>query len=408
MQLAVLLHIYQPPGQDPRIIRKVHRESYDKIVRILEHNNSAKITLNIPGSLTKQLIALGQRSFIRRIAALAKAGQIEFTGSAMYHPILPLLPKREVVRQVHENERMNRKAFGKTFVPKGFFLPELAYSHGAAKIIQLLGYQWLILDEIAFAGKLPDHGIQFNAPYRIAGTKLKVFFRNRKMSDLFFAKEIKTKNDFFRAIEPSQTSQNIVTIACDGELFGHHHPRLDRVLAELFSDERLQPILYSSLQRTHRAPIRPKESSWSAKPSELRHGTPFALWKDPANPIHTVLWKITFSCLQAFQRAKRVTAAARAELDRALHSDQYWWASAMPWFHVDMIEQGMDMFLRSLRLLPASPSTIARVLALRKDATQQARSWLKSGYAQKRAARYLRAEPYTRMFGGKQMKSTKK
>lgn len=137
MQWANLLHIYQPPNQKKEVLTKVVDESYAKILDILEGRPKIKINLNICASLTEQLIESGFRRIIERIKKLAERKQIELVGSAKYHPILPLLPKKEVIRQIKLNENLNQKYFGKIWrsrpkglsraESRGFFLPELAY-----------------------------------------------------------------------------------------------------------------------------------------------------------------------------------------------------------------------------------------------------------------------------------------
>lgn len=47
---------------------------------------------------------------------------------------------------------------------------------------------------------------------------------------------------------------------------------------------------------------------------------------------------------------------ARQQLDKALHSCHFWWASAYPWWSIEMIEAGARELLRVVELLPDSPS----------------------------------------------------
>jgi alpha-amylase/alpha-mannosidase (GH57 family) len=55
----------------------------------------------------------------------------------------------EIVKQIKENEEILQKYLGADFKPKGFFLPEMAYGDNVGEIIKSLGYEWMILDEIA-------------------------------------------------------------------------------------------------------------------------------------------------------------------------------------------------------------------------------------------------------------------
>src|SRR4029077_10994651 len=105
---ANFLHIYQPPTQKPDILAKVTNESYRKLLKEVAGTKRAKLTLNINGVLTELLDNYGFEDVIRDIRRLAETGQIELTGSAKYHPLLPKLPRDEAVRQIKLNDETNR------------------------------------------------------------------------------------------------------------------------------------------------------------------------------------------------------------------------------------------------------------------------------------------------------------
>ncbi len=108
MDIALFLHIYQPPTQSSEFVRKITGESYKRIIDLLEEYPRVKITLNINASLTQQLEREGFGTLIERIGKLGERGQIEFVGSGAYHPILPELPRKEIVRQIKLNTKINQ------------------------------------------------------------------------------------------------------------------------------------------------------------------------------------------------------------------------------------------------------------------------------------------------------------
>jgi predicted glycosyl hydrolase (DUF1957 family) len=112
MYWSNFLHIYQPPTQTEKIVRKVTEESHRTPVRVLEEATGGRITLNINVVLTEQLAKYRLDDIIQGLRELAQRGQIEFTGSAMYHPILPLIPGDEVARQIKLNTNVNQRYFG--------------------------------------------------------------------------------------------------------------------------------------------------------------------------------------------------------------------------------------------------------------------------------------------------------
>ena len=104
---AQLLHFYQPPTQSPGVLRKIYRESYKPLIEVLLKYPQARITVNINGVLTEMLHDCGHDDIIDGLKRLVERGQIEFTGSGKYHPILPLIPRKEVERQIYLNSVTN-------------------------------------------------------------------------------------------------------------------------------------------------------------------------------------------------------------------------------------------------------------------------------------------------------------
>lgn len=174
------LHIYQPPNQDLQTLRDVASQSYRLILRLLEKYPKFCVTLNISGSLLEQMEADEFRDVIDGFKKNVGEGRIELVGSAMYHPILTLLPADEIERQIRLHEKICKKVFGDLYNPKGFFIPEMAYGEEVGKVIKNFGFSWIILDE-AHGGGNPDPEVK----YEIEGLGLGVIFRNRKFSKSF-------------------------------------------------------------------------------------------------------------------------------------------------------------------------------------------------------------------------------
>ena len=102
---AFLWHIYQPPVQIAPVIKQIVNESYRPIIAALRDHPEARITLNINATLTEQLQDYGYTDIIEGLATLASRGQIEFTSSGKYHPLLPLIPEPEILRQIKLKDR---------------------------------------------------------------------------------------------------------------------------------------------------------------------------------------------------------------------------------------------------------------------------------------------------------------
>ena len=96
--------------------------------------------------------------------------------------------------------------------------------------------------------------------------------------------------------------------------------------------------------------IDPPPCSWSTTGDDIKAGNYYPLWNEPGNPVHSLLWQHLDIVLELTRRAldladnddaKRFAEIARGLLDRALHSDQWWWASMRPMWDINLIDRGM-------------------------------------------------------------------
>lgn len=403
---AALFHIYQPDHWDPRVIRRVAKEAYYPLLRMLQKNPKHKITLNICGSLSEQLSRYGMSDLLRGFAACAERGQVEFTQTAKYHPILPKLPRKEIIRQFELNYATNRAFFGEAFAPRGVFLPEMCVNHKVASIVAELGYQWLVLDEITYSGRIGD--VSFRYKYFEPKSKLFILFRNRIMSDVFFRLDLNTVNEFRQFILEKLGPRSPLITALDGENLGHHRKDMDTIYRELVGGSTFVTQTYSELLAT----LPPKNlsknfraSSWASRSEELARGVPYIRWDDPNNPIHKLLWEITLGTLKIFYKYEAKTSLcgeARIRLDQALNSDQYWWASTQPWWSVEILFAALDEWKRVLSQFSGVPQReILKIMKLITRAKHCIRTWQDKGIADRRRLAYLRTVQEASFLGGK-------
>ncbi len=406
---ASLLHVYQPPHWDARVIDRVVRESYRPILDILTRNPRVRITLNINASLTEQLVRLGYTDIISGIRTLAERGQIEFTGSAKYHPILPLLPLPEVRRQIQLNTETNRAVFGSIYSPKGFFAPEMAVNLDVISVLRELGFTWVALDEIASAD--PNDG---STCARISPFDFLTVLRNRNVSDyLSFIAPPDDPESFFRTIQPD--AKRALVTAFDGENLGHHRPGTDKLWERLVTDPRVTMTTLSDFirdEKTERV-IDLRPSSWSTRLEDLEANVPFPLWDHPENPIHQLQWSLSRLVIDAVLRNEQTAGegheAARPLLDEALASDQYWWASATPWWSVEIIQASARRFQAVIEPLKTLPNTErVEIAELADRISKLAREWQDSGEAQRRREVYSAATQSVKYLGGERIDAPKR
>ncbi|MHA2362591.1 MAG: hypothetical protein ACXAC7_01440 [Candidatus Hodarchaeales archaeon] len=358
---AFLLHLYQPPVQLPQIIKKIANESYRPLIKSLKEHSHSKVTININAVLTEHFNDYGLDDIINDLTSLADIKKVEFTGSAKYHALLPLIPKPEIKRQITLNEETNRKYFGAVYQPTGFFPPEMAVSPEIFQPIKDAGYDWFIMSPIG-----NPHHIFPTTTFHKTKEELAVVFRDDTISnDISFDRL--DGESFFERIKYRKTDEDYyVIISQDGETYGHHirhafEKFLNPMLKKLkqATDVRMVTIGELVEKFKHLEVIEPKPSSWSTNIEDINHKAGFPLWYHPDNPIHRLqhkmIMKTTSLVVTAEQYQSETTKeqkqyfhVARVMLDRSQHSCQQWWASKRPWYSPDMIIRGLNELILSV------------------------------------------------------------
>lgn len=401
---ANFFHIYQPPDWNRGVIRKVVRECYQPLFHQLKRSPALRLTLNFSASLGEQLLALGYDSILKGLRQMVKRGQLELTASVKYHPLLPLIPKSEFLRQLALNNAFHEQAIGPSYRPRGFYLPEMAYSPSVGRLVAQLGYSWLALDEVSLTGQLG--AVNFQRGYKLKRTALKIAFRNRTTSDLFFMDFLKSPEVFFSILKQDPRIKDTLLTAFDGENLGHHNHKLLNVWLSIVRSRRYQLVTVSELLSFYRRflSVEPVPSSWASRESELKAGLPYYLWHNKHNSIHLRQWQLTKLVLAAFSATSQSQAeqtGARQLLDKSLASDQYWWASASPWWNIEIVAASAKKLVLVLRLLKCPAATLRRGLRLAREIASLARHWQRTGRVRRIKQAYLETESFTRFFGGK-------
>ncbi|KKM26362.1 hypothetical protein LCGC14_1585510 [marine sediment metagenome] len=368
---APLLHIYQPPTQDINVLKRVDKESYKPLFSLLEEYDDVKLSLNINGVLIELLYQYGLSDTMDLLKNLVSDSKIEVVGTAKYHPILPLIPKKEVKHQIHINEEINRKEFGR-WEGKGFFPPELAISETVVKIIRQLGYKWVLMSGIACPIEWPYDKI-YTSP-----DGLQLFFRDDILSNKIsfknitakvFVKEIKEifqKKNNDKSSSYSEIDRYIVT-AMDGETFGHHIPLyektfLKRVLDFITEDEKIQVVFISDLDKYFpitKRNVTPRESSWSTSYEDIKAEISYPLWKHPDNSIHKYYWKFMKSLnnlmnlvdntdLTMNWEVEKYYRTSRFFYDKGIYSCPVWWANPQNGiWSPNLIYKGIELLMKA-------------------------------------------------------------
>ncbi len=364
---APLLHVYQPPWQDVDVLKRIYNESYLPLLSMMERHENMKITLNIQGCLLDQFSALNLREPRKITQRLLAEEKVELVGSAKYHPILPLIPKPEIIRQIRINTETLAHHFPSVKL-RGFFPPEMAVSSDLDQIVKDTGYEWLIADGIANGDAWPHSHVQ-RSP-----TGLITLFRDSYLSNMISFNKISATgflDHLSEMYEDSPDQDHYIITAQDAETFGHHIKYyetafLGKVFSLLEDRDDIKVVFLSDLLALfpiiEGSPM--KSSSWSTDGSDLASNVPFPLWQHPLNPVHKYMYRMLTPLYQLMEMAEReglkdgsngnfqnYYSTARFFYDQALHSCWLWWGagstSTNGMWSPNLIYKGIDLILKA-------------------------------------------------------------
>lgn len=371
MKWANILHLYQPPTQTKEVVDLVAEESYRNIISLLDGYPRLRLTINISGSLLELLEKYGHTDVIAGLRRHAERGAIELMGSAMYHPILPLLSPFEIKRQIRLHDEISKRCFGDAYKPRGFYMPEMAYGAQAAKVVKELGFEWTVLDEIHATDKVDPA-----TRHSIEGVGLVILFRDSKISRTFPPETI-VKG----LADGLLVGANIVTCH-DGEVYGHWHKNDHGYYKKAFANPDIDMLCASEYldSLAASAVVAIREASWESRPEELAANIAHGLWNDPLNAIHASLegFKRDVLVLVEANKIDPGYDAARHRADRGVASCAWWWASErklgpfspLTWNPTEIEKGATELFaaVEALKLLePATKAAFeARYKSIRK------------------------------------------
>jgi alpha-amylase/alpha-mannosidase (GH57 family) len=254
--LCVHGHFYQPPREDPfsGVIpeepgafpyknwnERIHAECYKPNAEL---GNYEKISFNFGPTLyawmqhhdpdtCKQIIKQDQ-------ANIERFGVGNAVAQAYNHTILPLESYHDKVTQISWGIADFEHHFGRK--PQGMWLPEAAVDNETLTILCEHGIKFTILAP----WQADTAKVDSTEPYRVClseGKCMAVFFYHQELSGgVSFNPSITLNADDFALQELfprfhsekfQQDEPQLLMIASDGELYGHHQPFRDRFLAHL-------------------------------------------------------------------------------------------------------------------------------------------------------------------------------
>lgn len=251
-------HFYQPPREDPLtgVIPKeagasphnnwnerIHSECYRPNAEL---GNFEKISFNIGPTLIQWIVSHDPETWRKIVsqdrANLQRYGVGNALAQAYNHTILPLASYRDKVTQIMWGIAEFEYRFGRK--PQGMWLPETAVDMETLSILASQGIEFTILAP----WQADRENIDVTQPYRVRlpeGQSIFVFFYHQELSggisfnpDMTVDADRFAKQDLIAKYHPEKFQRGepqLLLVATDGELYGHHQPLRDYFLAHLMN-----------------------------------------------------------------------------------------------------------------------------------------------------------------------------
>jgi alpha-amylase/alpha-mannosidase (GH57 family) len=281
-------HFYQPPRENPYLNtierqpsahpfhdwnERIHHECYrpNAFARVLNHkqelvgivNNFEYLSFNIGATLMSWLEKYDPEVYQRILEADKKSSQrLNGHGNAIAqvynHIILPLANQRDKITQIRWGKEDFRSRFGRD--PEGMWLAETAVDYPTLEA--------LIAEEIKFIILAPSQAakcrliateesestewhevggsqIDPTRPYRCfvdSERYIDIFFYDGPISrDMGFNDVLKTVDNFAsrlgQAIKGDRRTSQLISVATDGETFGHHKGGTEKCIAYALGEQ---------------------------------------------------------------------------------------------------------------------------------------------------------------------------
>jgi hypothetical protein len=309
-------HFYQPPREDPLTgeiplepgaapyhnwNERIHNQCYRPNADL---GNFAKMSFDVGPTLVDWMISYDPVAFRQIVEQdrqnVEKYGVGNAMAQAYNHTILPLATPHDKYTQVLWGIADFEYHFGHK--PAGMWLPETAVNNETLEVLADCGIEYIIL--APWQADVKD--LDATHPYRVdlpAGKRLVVFFYNQDLStrisfdpgatinaDNFLIEMLMPK---FRPSKKVNDEPQLVMIASDGELYGHHQPFRDKFLGYLLDGalsgqaiKATYPALWLKDHPVYHTTDIHQNTSWSCSHGVTRWKgmcscTPHGNWKAP-------------------------------------------------------------------------------------------------------------------------------
>ena len=360
-RVSLLLCMSCPPEPVSRGFHRLYEQNHLPLLsRLLDWEFPCSVS--VPWGLTERWHSDGYHQALQSCAELRRRGKVEFVASAAYYPILPLLPREAIARQVAHDQIRHGELF-RDWHCSGFVPPEMAFGPELIPILVEAGFDWCAVDDSTYCCLTEEPPRSHVA--ECGG--LKVLLRSSLWSKALIGSVRSGGSGVGLAEEMMQGLQSwfgdepgYVLLALDTECLGTHRSGslacLHDFLAIIDSSEDFELVSPSEL--VGRFPSQEDEvppGSWRTTPDQFWEGEFFVPWQSRYVRAHTYLWELTELAVESVGKLQQ-------RLDRALHAGFFWWDEK----NHDGLPSGAARGLRTLLdvIAAAAPEDLDRALEL--------------------------------------------
>ncbi|MEX2372272.1 MAG: alpha-amylase/4-alpha-glucanotransferase domain-containing protein, partial [Dehalococcoidia bacterium] len=161
MNLSLVLHAHQPPGNFDSVFQRAVDTCYGPVLDLIEERPSLRLSIHWSGSLLEWMEAHAPER-IAQIRRLVDARQVEVVAAGMYEPVLALLPRHDRTGQLRAHRAYLARLFGVD--ARAGWLTERVWEPAMAADLAEGGIQTVTLDDrhLLSAGLMPD---DLDVPY---------------------------------------------------------------------------------------------------------------------------------------------------------------------------------------------------------------------------------------------------
>ena len=322
--ISLLLCMSCPPEPVSRGFHRLFEQNHLPLLTLLKEMNYP-VALSVPWGLTERWHSDGYHQVLHLCSELGRDGAVEFVATAAYYPILPLLPREAIARQVSHDQLRHAELY-QDWGCRGFVPPEMAFGPELLPILAEGGYDWCAVDDSTYCCLTP----QPPSSHVAHCGEMKVLLRSSLWSKALIGSARSGGSGSRLAREMMDglldwfgQERGYVVLALDTECLGVHRGGslecLRDFLGSIDEDRSFQlcspsHIVDSFPQTDDEVP----PGSWRTTPEQFWEGEFFVPWQSRYVRAHSYLWELTELAVESVNKLQE-------RLDRSLHAGFFWW-----------------------------------------------------------------------------------